>query len=135
MPLGKARIVKEGSDLTIVTYSRSAIETQAAVAEIEAAGISVEIIDLRTISPWDKATVLQSVRKTGRCLIVHEAVTQLGVGAEIAAILSHELFGQLTKPIERLGAPYAPVPFSKPLESAFAPDAKRIAAAAIALAR
>jgi len=104
------------------------------VPEIEAAGVSAELIDLRTVAPWDKGAVVESVRKTGRCLVVHEAVTQFGVGAEIAATLSHELFGQLKKPIERLGAPYAPVPFSKPLESAFVPDAGRIAAAAIALA-
>ena len=133
--LGKARIAKEGSDVTIVSYSRMMSEALTAVAEMEAAGVSAEIIDLRTVSPWDKATVLASVAKTGRCLIVHEAVTQFGVGAEIAATLSHDLFGQLKKPVERLGAPYAPVPFSKPLETAYTPDAKRIAVAAIALAK
>jgi len=107
----------------------------AAVEQMEAAGVSAEIIDLRTISPWDRDTVLASVAKTGRCLVVHEAVTQFGVGAEIAATLSSELFGRLKKPIARMGAPYAPVPFSKPLETAYAPDAKRIAETAINLAR
>jgi len=134
VPLGKARIVREGTDVTIVSYSRMMNEVRVAVPEIEAAGVSAELIDLRTVAPWDKGAVVESVRKTGRCLVVHEAVTQFGVGAEIAATLGHELFGQLKKPIERLGAPYAPVPFSKPLESAFVPDAGRIAAAAIALA-
>ena len=135
VPLGKARIAKEGSDVTVLSYSRIMNEAMAAVKAIEEAGVSVEMIDLRTISPWDKETVLASVRKTGRCLIAHEAVTQFGVGAEIAATLSSELFGVLKKPVVRLGAPYAPVPFSKPLETAYTPDAKRIAEAVISLAR
>ena len=135
VPLGKARIAKEGSDVTVLSYSRIMNEAMAAIKAIEEAGVSVEMIDLRTISPWDKETVLASVRKTGRCLIAHEAVTQFGVGAEIAATLSSELFGVLKKPVVRLGAPYAPVPFSKPLETAYTPDAKRIAEAVISLAR
>ncbi|MDF8335270.1 alpha-ketoacid dehydrogenase subunit beta [Novosphingobium cyanobacteriorum] len=135
VPLGKARVAKEGTDVTIVSYSRTLNEAVSAVAEMEAAGVSAEIIDLRTISPWDKETVFASVAKTGRCLITHEAVTQFGVGAEIAAVLQTEFFGKLKAPVARLGAPYAPVPFSKPLEDAFAPNAKRIAAAAIALTK
>ncbi len=135
VPLGKARIAKEGSDVTVLSYSRIMNEAMAAIKAVEDAGVSVEMIDLRTISPWDKETVLASVRKTGRCLIAHEAVTQFGVGAEIAATLSSELFGQLKKPVVRMGAPYAPVPFSKPLETAYTPDAKRIAEAVISLAR
>lgn len=133
VPLGKARVAKEGTDVTIVSYSRILNEALAAVEEMEAAGVSAEIIDLRTISPWDRETVFASVAKTGRCLIAHEAVTQFGVGAEIAAVLQSEFFGKLKAPVGRLGAPYAPVPFSKPLESAYAPNAKRIAQAAISL--
>ena len=133
VPLGKARVAKEGTDVTIVSYSRILNEAMAAVEEMEAAGVSAEIIDLRTISPWDRETVFASVAKTGRCLIAHEAVTQFGVGAEISATLNSEFFGKLKAPIGRLGAPYTPVPFSKPLESAYAPNAKRIAQAAIAL--
>jgi pyruvate dehydrogenase E1 component beta subunit len=133
VPLGKARIAKVGSDVTVISYSRVLNETMAAVEEIEAAGVSVEVIDLRTISPWDKETVFASVAKTGRCVVAHEAVTQFGVGAEIAATLSTEFFGKLKAPIVRLGAPYAPVPFSKPLEAAYAPTAKRIAEAVISL--
>src|SRR5512139_3937880 len=133
VPIGKAKVVKEGADVTIVSYSRVLNEALAAVEEIEASGISVEVIDLRTIVPWDRDTVLSSVAKTGRCCIVHEAVTQFGVGAEIAAVLSYELFGKLKAPVSRLGAPYAPVPFSKPLETAYAPSAKQIAQAVIAL--
>ncbi len=135
VPLGKARITKDGSDISIISYSRTLNEALGAVEAMNSQGVSAEIIDLRTVSPWDKETVIKSVAKTGRCLIVHEAVTQFGVGAEIAATVSKELFGSLKKPVERLGAPYAPVPFSKPLESAFAPDAKRIAEAAISLCK
>jgi pyruvate dehydrogenase E1 component beta subunit len=134
VPLGKALVAKEGADVTIVSYSRTLIEALGAVEQMDAAGVSAEIIDLRTISPWDKETVYASVAKTGRCLIVHEAVTAFGVGAEIAATLQSRFFGKLKAPVGRLGAPYAPVPFSKPLESAYAPDSRRIADAAIALA-
>ncbi|MDO7836323.1 alpha-ketoacid dehydrogenase subunit beta [Sphingobium sp. HBC34] len=135
VPLGKASVVKEGTDVTIISYSRVLTEVVAAVEEMEAAGVSAEIIDLRTISPWDKETVFASVAKTGRCLITHEAVTEFGIGAEIAATLQSEFFGKLKAPVGRLGAPYAPVPFSKPLESAYAPTAKRIAQAAISLTK
>lgn len=133
VPLGKARIAKDGTDVTIISYSRVFNEVLGAIEEIEAAGVSAEVIDLRTISPWDKETVFASVAKTGRCLVTHEAVTEFGVGAEIAATLHARFFGRLKAPVARLGAPYAPVPFSKPLETAYAPTAKRIAAAAIAL--
>ncbi|GAA0332936.1 alpha-ketoacid dehydrogenase subunit beta [Sphingomonas oligophenolica] len=135
VPLGKARIVREGTDVTIISYSRVLTEVVAAVEEMEAAGVSAEIIDLRTISPWDRETVFASVAKTGRCLITHEAVTEFGVGAEIAATLQSEFFGKLKAAVGRLGAPYAPVPFSKPLENAYAPTATRIAKAAIALTK
>ena len=135
VPLGKARMVKEGSDVTIVSYSRVLNEVVGAVKEMEEAGVSAEIIDLRTISPWDKETVFASVAKTRRCLITHEAVTQFGVGAEIAATLHSEFFGRLKAPVGRLGAPYAPVPFSKPLESAYAPNAATIAREAIGLVK
>lgn len=135
VPLGKARVAKEGTDITIVSYSRVLTEVLGAVEAMEAAGVSAEVIDLRTISPWDKETVFASVAKTGRCLIAHEAVTQFGVGAEIAATLQAEFFGQLKAPVGRLGAPYAPVPFSKPLEAAYAPTAARIAEVAIALTK
>lgn len=135
VPLGEARIAKEGSDVTIVSYSRTLLEALGAVEAMEAAGVSAEIIDLRTISPWDQETVIASATKTGRLLIAHEAVERHGVGAEIAAVASKELFGKLKAPVERLGAPFAPVPFSKPLEDAYAPNAKRIAEAAITLCK
>jgi pyruvate dehydrogenase E1 component beta subunit len=119
IPLGKANIVQDGRDVTIVAYSGMVLTARQAAAELAEAGVSAELVDLRTISPWDRETVLNSVRKTGRAVIVHEAVRQFGVGAEIAATIQEELFGALKAPILRLGAPYAPVPFSKPLETAF----------------
>jgi acetoin:2,6-dichlorophenolindophenol oxidoreductase subunit beta len=135
IPLGKARIAREGTDVTVVTYARMVDEALAAAEAVAKEGLSTEIIDLRTISPWDRDTVLASARKTGRVLIVHEAVKKFGVGAEIAADIGHALFGVLKKPAERLGAPFSPSPFSKPLETQFAPDRIRIAAAAAALAK
>ncbi len=134
VPLGKAAVQIEGSDLTIVTYARMAIEARQAAAKAAEQGISVEVVDLRTIAPWDRETVLASAAKTGRVLIVHEAVKEHGVGAEIAAVIHEELFGQLKKPVKRLGGTFCPVPYSKPLESAFAPNAERILAAIVDLA-
>lgn len=135
VPLGKAAVQREGSDVTVVSYSRIAAEARAA-AELSAAdGVSVEVVDLRTIAPWDRETVLASATKTGRVLIAHEAVKQHGVGAEIAAVINEELFGQLKKPVKRLGGAFSAVPYSKSLESAYAPDAARIHAAILELAK
>ncbi|MEY4890159.1 MAG: hypothetical protein RIQ75_1289 [Pseudomonadota bacterium] len=134
VPLGKAAIQREGTDVTVVSYARMANEARQAAAKAAEQGISVEMIDLRTIAPWDRETVLASARKTGRLLIVHEAVKQHGVGAEIAAVIGEELFGQLKKPVKRLGGTFSPVPYSRPLESAFAPDAAAILAAITDLA-
>ena len=134
VPLGKAAIQREGSDVTLVSYARVAVEARQAAAKAAEQGISVEVIDLRTIAPWDRETVIASARKTGRVLIAQEAVKEHGVGAEIAAVLNEELFGQLKKPVKRLGGAFCAVPYSKPLESAYAPDAARILAALIDLA-
>lgn len=125
IPIGKARIEREGSDITIVSYAEMFNRARTAADTLAAEGVSVELIDLRTISPWDRETVLASVRKTGRLLVVHEAVREFGVGAEIAATLQEEAFLALKAPVARLGGPYAPVPFSYPLEQAFivSPDA------------
>lgn len=122
VPLGKAAICREGSDLTVVAHSRMVMEAMAAAESLAGEGISLEVIDLRTIQPWDRATIMASVAKTGRCVVVHEAVREFGIGAEIVAELNDELFGQLKAPVKRLGAPFAPVPFSKPLEDNYAPN-------------
>jgi pyruvate dehydrogenase E1 component beta subunit len=135
VPIGKARIAAEGSDVTIVSYSGMVHRCHAAQEAMAAAGVSAEIIDLRTVSPWDRETVIASVGKTGRCLIVHEAVRPFGVGAEIAATVSEQLFGKLKAPVGRVAAPFAPVPFSRPLEAAFVPSAETIAEIAIQLVK
>jgi len=128
IPLGKARIAAVGTDVTIIAHSRMVIESLAAAKLLEADGISIEVIDLRTISPWDRETIFESVRKTGRALLVHEATRAFGVGAEIGVEISQELFGALKAPVRRLGGAHCAVPFSKPLEDAFAPTKITIAA-------
>lgn len=130
VPIGKAAIRRGGKDVTIVAHSRMVVEAMTAATALESDGISAEVIDLRSIQPWDKEAVVTSAAKTGRLLVVHEAVKPFGIGAEIAATVSHELFGKLKAPVYRLGGAYCAVPFSKPLENAFAPDAARIALAA-----
>ena len=130
IPLGKASVPVSGTDLTIVTWSTQTIRCMMALEGLAAAGISAEIVDLRTISPWDKETVLESVRKTGRCLVIHEAVRDFGPGGEIAATISEELFGQLKAPVRRLGAPKCAVPFAKVLEDAYLIQPDQIVAAA-----
>lgn len=133
VPIGLANRLVEGRDLTIIAYARMIQEALPAVAELADAGVSAELIDLRTIAPWDRVSVVASVAKTGRAMIVHEAVTPFGVGAEIAAVIGEILFGKLKAPIKRLGGAFCPVPFSKPLEAAFAPRTGDIVAAAQAL--
>lgn len=133
VPLGKAAIQREGSDVTVVSYSRMAEEARYAADLVKDKGISAEVIDLRTVDPWDQETALTSAAKTGRVLIVHEALTQYGVGAEIASVISENLFGKLKKPVRRLGGANSVVPYSKPLESAFAPNRERITEAIIEL--
>jgi pyruvate dehydrogenase E1 component beta subunit len=130
VPIGKARLISSGADVTIVTYSRLVHEAVAAVAALAAKNISAELIDLRSVSPWDREMVLASIAKTGRALIVHEAVTPFGAGAEISAVINEDLFGKLKAPVKRLGGAFCPVPFSKPLEAAFAPQNADIVAAA-----
>lgn len=126
IPLGKARVVQEGTDVTIVSWSSQVIRCQQALAPLAEAGISVELIDLRTVSPWDKEAVLASVAKTGRAVIAHEAVRHFGPGGEIASTIAEELFGQLKAPVRRLGAPYSPVPFAKVLEDAYIVSPERV---------
>ena len=119
IPLGKANVALTGSDVTIVSYSGMVVVAKKAVKLLAEQRVSVELIDLRTVSPWDRETVLASVRKTGRGVVVHEAVRAFGVGAEIAATIMEEAWRDLKAPVRRLGAPFCPVPFSRPLEDAF----------------
>jgi pyruvate dehydrogenase E1 component beta subunit len=119
--LGKAQVVREGKDVTLVTWSRT---VHAALEAAERANTSVEVIDLRTLWPWDRETVFSSVKKTGKLVVVHEAVQAAGFGAEIAATVAEEL----KVPVKRLGAPRIPVGYSKPLEDEARMTAQRIAA-------
>jgi pyruvate dehydrogenase E1 component beta subunit len=126
LPIGKARLVRQGSDVTLVAWSGilRAVETS---LDLLKDGPSVEVIDLRSIYPWDCEAVLGSVRRTGRLLIVHEAVETGGFGAEIAAFVAAEAFPSLKGPIRRLAAPRVPIPYSPPLEDQCRISAPRIA--------
>jgi pyruvate dehydrogenase E1 component beta subunit len=128
IPLGKGRIAREGTDVTVITYGKQ-VNDVLAVAETLKGDVSVEVVDLRTVSPFDEEMILASVGKTGRAVIVHEAVKKFGVGAEIAACINEKLFGKLKGPVLRVGGKYSPVPFSQPLETAFMPTAAEIEAA------
>lgn len=116
VPIGKAQVVRPGRDVTIVSYSLMLQRAKEAADTLARQGIEAEVVDLRTIQPLDKDTVLQSVAKTKRLLIVHEAVKTGGVGAEVAAVVAEEGLDYLDAPIKRLGAPFVPVPFSPALE-------------------
>ncbi len=129
VPLGKADIKREGSDITIVTWSWMLQKTLAAAEELAKKGISVEIVDPRTLVPLDKDAILKSVSKTGKLLIVHEEVITSGFGGEIAAIVGEEGFDYLDAPIKRLAAPFTPIPFAPILENAFIPSEEKIIAA------
>ena len=129
IPIGVANVVREGSDLTVVGVGRMVQEALKAADRLEGEGISLEVIDPRTVQPFDTATVVNSVQKTHRAMIIHEAVRFGGIGGEIAAQIQEEAFDYLDAPIARLGAPFSPVPYSPPLEKAYVPSAKTIAAA------
>ena len=116
IPLGEARTTREGKDLTMVTWSSTFHEAMYAADALSQEGIDVEVIDLRTLWPWDKTTVLNSVEKTGRLLVAHEAVQVGGFGAEIVATVADRAFSSLRAPIKRIGAPRVPIPYAPPLE-------------------
>ncbi|MBC7897788.1 MAG: pyruvate dehydrogenase, partial [Cytophagaceae bacterium] len=131
LPLGMGRIVRAGTDLTVVTWGAMVHRC------VEAAGLSrasLEIIDLRTIAPWDRELVLESVRRTGRCLVVHEDTMTAGFGAEIVAMLAKEAFWFLDAPVERLAVEDVPMPYHPILLDAVLPSAEQVAAAADRLA-
>lgn len=121
IPLGTANVLQEGSDVTVIGYSKPLIDIQPVLRTLSDDGISVEVVDLRTIAPYDERTVLESVAKTKRAVIIHEARLPFGVGAEISAKINEELFGELAAPVRRVGAPLCPVPFAANLESVYIP--------------
>jgi pyruvate/2-oxoglutarate/acetoin dehydrogenase E1 component len=129
IPLGKANVLRAGDDVTVISYSRTVADCAAVAEKLAQEGVGVELIDLRTVAPYDAETVLKSVARTRRAVIVHEAVKPFGVGAEIAARINEELFGQLKSRVERVGANFSPVPFAKVLEAEHIPTHARIEAA------
>ena len=129
VPLGKAATPRVGSDVTLVAYGRPVLDCIAVADKLAAEGISVEVVALRTIGPMDEAAICASVGKTGREVIVHEAVKRFGVGAEIAARINEECYGKLKAPVGRIGAKYSPVPFSSALEKDYIWTAAGIEAA------
>ncbi|MGE4528521.1 MAG: alpha-ketoacid dehydrogenase subunit beta [Rhodospirillaceae bacterium] len=129
-PIGKAAIRREGRDLSIVACGAMVNKALQAAKDLEKEGIEAEVVDLRTISPLDADTILDSVIKTSRLLIAHEACKTGGLGGEIAAIVAENAIDALDAPIERVAAPNCPVPFSAPLEDAFLPQPAQIAAQA-----
>ncbi len=124
LPFGQANVLREGTEITIVTWGAMVHRCVEAAARFTD---EVELLDLRTIMPWDRERVLESVRKTGRCLIVHEDTTTAGFGAEIAAVLACEAFWHLDAPVERLTVDDVPMPYHPVLLDAVLPDAERIA--------
>ena len=133
--IGKAAVPREGKDVTIVSYSLMMHRVHEAAEILEKEGISAEVIDLRTISPLDMATIYSSIQKTHRLVIVHEAVKTGGVGAEIAARIAEEAMDELDAPIRRLGAPFVPVPFSPSLEKLVKITGEDIAQAALEICK
>ncbi|MDP7499256.1 MAG: alpha-ketoacid dehydrogenase subunit beta [SAR324 cluster bacterium] len=135
IPLGEARTAREGKDLTMVTWSSTFHEAMRAAEVLSQEGIDVEVIDLRTLWPWDKTTVLNSVEKTGRLLVAHEAVQVGGFGAEIVATVADRAFSSLQAPIKRIGAPRVPIPYAPPLEDLLRVTSEGITAVARELMR
>jgi 2-oxoisovalerate dehydrogenase E1 component beta subunit len=128
VPLGKARLHREGEDVSLITWGAMVHTADEAAKELEGEDVSVEVVDLRTVLPWDKQAVLESVRKTSKVLVLHEDTRTGGFGAEIAATIAEEAFEDLDAPVKRIAAPDTPVPFSPPLEKAFIPQVADVAA-------
>ena len=129
VPIGRAKVVRRGRDVTVVALSRLVHEAVAAADELAAEGISVEVVDVRTLVPLDLDTIVESVARTHRLVVAHEAVTHGGFGAEIAAQAQAAAFDDLDAPVARVGAPFAPVPFSPPLEDAYLPGRSELCSA------
>ncbi len=127
-PIGKAEVVKEGSDITIVSIGRMLAEAEKAAGALEKDGIKAEVIDLLTVNPFDMETIYESVKKTNRCVIIHEAKKIMGCGAEIAASLQEDMFDWLDAPVARVAAPFTHIAFQPALEKHYLPDAEKLVA-------
>jgi 2-oxoisovalerate dehydrogenase E1 component beta subunit len=133
VPIGKAAVRRAGRDLSILTYGAMVWTALDAAATLESEGIDAEVVDLRTLFPIDEEMLLESVGKTSRAIVLHEATRTGGIGAEVAAVLAERCFDRLDAPVVRVTAPDTPVPFSPPLEERFLPDAEKLCRAARAL--
>ena len=129
VPLGEGRTVREGSDVTIVGISSMVTRAMVAAEQLDEEGVSVEVIDPRTLSPLDTDLLIESARRTGRLVVVDESPPRCSVAADIAATVGEAAFGSLTAPIRRVNAPHSPVPLSPPLEQAYIPSVERIVGA------
>ncbi|MBA2476171.1 MAG: alpha-ketoacid dehydrogenase subunit beta [Actinobacteria bacterium] len=129
IPLGQARVHREGTDVTVVATGRLVHESLAAAQEAETHGLSVEVVDPRTLQPLDERALVESVQKTNRCVVAHEAVTRMGFGAEVAAVVQYAAFDWLDAPIERVGARFTPIPFAPVMEEFVVPHANDVLAA------
>src|SRR3954462_10007821 len=129
VPIGKARTHREGDDLSVITWGAMVYTADEAAQQLDSDGVSVEVIDLRTVMPWDKQAVPASVRKTSKALVLHEDTRSGGFGGEIAATIAEEAFEDLDAPVKRLAAPDTPVPFSPVLEKAYIPQVDDVAGA------
>jgi pyruvate/2-oxoglutarate/acetoin dehydrogenase E1 component len=132
-PIGKARIARPGADVTLIGAAATTSVCLRAAKALEADGIDAEVVDLLSISPLDEETVLASVRRTGRAVVVDEGFPRCGLAADVAALIAERAFDDLDGPVTMVTAPHAPVPFSRPLELAFMPSADRVRAAVLGL--
>jgi pyruvate/2-oxoglutarate/acetoin dehydrogenase E1 component len=128
VPFGEARLHREGEDISLITWGAMVYTADEAAKKLAEEDVSVEIVDMRTLAPWDKDAVLDSVRKTSKALVLHEDTHTGGFGAEIAATIAEEAFEDLDAPVRRIAAPDTPVPFSPPLEKAFIPQVEDVVA-------
>src|SRR5213079_288799 len=129
IPIGKARVHREGEDVTVIATGRLVHEALKAAEEAEKEGVSVEVVDPRTLQPLDEQSLVDSVKKTNRCVVAHEAVVRGGFGAEVAAVIQYQAFDWLDAPIERVGSRFAPVPFAPVMENYVVPHAADVLAA------
>ena len=121
IPLGQARLMREGEDVTVVATGRLVHEALDAANQLEEQGVSVEVVDPRTLQPLDEEAIVESVKKTNRCVVAHEAVTRMGFGAEVTAVVQHRAFDWLDAPVERVGARFTPIPFAPVMEEFVVP--------------
>lgn len=129
IPFGEANVLREGKDVTIVSYGLMVLMAMGVAQELAKSGVQCEVIDLRTLSPLDEDTILESVEKTGRLVVVDEAYPRCSIAADVSSIVAEKGFASLKAPIAKVTAPHSPVPFAKALEDAFVPSPERIGAA------